>query len=98
MLAWFLKLLGVSSEMTKHLADVTWALQRPAALWIGMALLVPVGFFIHHRHRSSLVRLPSMLRNVLTGCRVAVLALLICVLAGSYLMIDLYIDRRPIIS
>jgi hypothetical protein len=98
MLAWFLKLLGVSSEMTRHLADASWALQRPAAFWIGMALLVPVGMFIHYRHRSSLVTLPSILRNVLTGCRVAVLALMVYVLAGPYLKLDLKLERRPIVA
>src|SRR5262245_37017737 len=98
MLAWFLKQLGVSSEMTRHLADASWALQRPAAFWIGMALLAPVGLFIHYRHRSSLVTLPSMLRNVLTGCRVAVLALMVYVLAGPYLKLDLKLERRPIVA
>ncbi len=98
MLSWFLKLLGVSSEITEHLDKAAFALQRPGLFLLGMLLLVPAAYFIYARQRANLVTLPAALRNLLTACRIVVLALMVSVLAGPYVKLDHRIEKRPIVA
>jgi hypothetical protein len=98
MLSWFLKLLGVSSEITEHLADASFALQRPAVLWTGIVLLAPAAYFIYRRQQTNLITAPLVVRRVLTACRIAVVAMMVLVLASPYVKIDHKIENRPIVA
>ena len=98
MLSWFLKLLGVSSEITEHLADASFALQRPAVWWVGMLALGPIAYFVYRRQQTNLVSAPPVVRRVLTACRIAIVAILALVLASPYVKIDHKIEKRPIVA
>jgi hypothetical protein len=98
MLAWFLKLLGISSEITDHLDDASFAFQRSTMFWLGLLLIAPIGFLIYRRQQANLVSAPAALRAVLTACRVGVLVILVAVLASPYVKIDHRFEKRPIVA
>lgn len=98
MLSWFLKLLGVSSEITDHLNDASFAFQRSAVFWLGLLLIAPIGYLIYRRQQANLVSAPPALRAILTACRVAVLVILVSVLASPYVKIDHKFEKRPIVA
>ena len=54
MIAWLLHLIGASPDFLQHLNDVTLAFQHKRVLWIGFALLVPIGWYIVRRQRRNL--------------------------------------------
>ena len=84
--------------MIEHLDKAQLAFQRPAVLWVGLALLIPVAYFIYTRQRNNLSSLKQRFRIALTATRVIVLAVLIAILAGPYLKIDHQITKRPIVA
>ena len=94
----FLKSIGVTDEVIQHLDKAQLAFQRPAVLWVGLALLIPVAYFIYTRQRNNLSTLATRFRVALTATRVIVLAILIAILAGPYLKIDHQITKRPIVA
>lgn len=94
----FLRSIGVTDEVIQHLDKAQLAFQRPVVFWLGMLLLVPVGYFIYTRQRDNLSTLPPKIRNTLTATRVIVLAILVFILAGPYLKIDHQISKRPIVA
>ena len=94
----FLKSIGVTDEVIEHLDKAQLAFQRPAVLWIGLVLLIPVAYFIYTRQRNNLSVMATKFRVVLTATRVIVLAILIAILAGPYLKIDHQITKRPIVA
>ena len=94
----FLKSIGVTDEVIEHLDKAQLAFQRPAVLWIGLLLLIPVAYFIYIRQRNNLSTLPNKFRIALTATRVIVLIILIAILAGPYLKIDHQISKRPIVA
>ena len=98
MLAWFLRLLGLSQELTDQLVHASFAFQRPAIFWGGLLILIPLGYYIFQRHRHRLIAAPPILHVALSGCRVAILALLVFILAGPYLRIDHTMEKRPIVA
>jgi len=95
---WFLKSLGVSDEVTQHLDKAELAFQRPAVLWCGLLLLVPIGYFIYRRQKENLSTVPKNIRIALTVTRVLILLVLIGTLAGPYLKIDQRLIRKPIVA
>ena len=94
----FLKSIGVTDEVIQHLDKAQLAFQRPAVLWIGLILLIPIGYFIYTRQRKNLSSLPRKIRITLTTTRITVLAILILILAGPYLKLDQQITKRPIVA
>ncbi len=94
----FLKSIGVTDEVIEHLDKAQLAFQRPAVLWIGLVLLIPVAYLIYTRQRDNLSTLPQKFRIALTMTRVIVLAILIAILSGPYLKIDHQITKRPIVA
>ncbi len=94
----FLKSIGITDEVVEHLDKAQLAFQRPAVLWIGLLLLMPVGYFIYIRQRENLSTLSRNIRFALTATRVLVLGILIAILAGPYLKIDHQITKRPIFA
>ncbi len=98
MLPWFLKLLGISSDITEHISDARFSFQRPALFWIGLVLLVPIGYYAYRRQRQNLLTAPPALRGLLTACRIIVLGILVLVLGHPYVKIDHEIEKRPIVA
>lgn len=95
---WLLKSIGVGGDITSRVDDLQWMLARPMAAWIGLALLVPVTWFIIRRHRRNLPHVGAAARWVLNFCRVAVLLLLVMVLAGPYVRIEEQVTRKPVLA
>jgi hypothetical protein len=98
MLIRILQWLGVSDEILARLDHAVLAFQRPGLLWVGIALLVPAGWFIIRRQRRNLATASPALRAALDITRLAVLAVLVLVLAGPYLKIDYSIEKRPVVA
>ena len=98
MIAWLLHLIGASPDFLQHLDDVTLAFQHKRVLWIGFALLVPIGWYIVRRQRRNLATVSPRLRLALSALRIAVLALMVTILAGPYLKLDHQNERKPIVA
>ena len=98
MLKWFLKTIGVADDLLVRLDQAVLAVQRPGLFWVGLALLLPVGWFIVRRQRQNLAGVPAALRGALGATRIAVVALLVLVLAGPYLKVDYSVDKRPVVA
>jgi hypothetical protein len=98
MVAWFLRFIGVSKDFLQHLEDARLTVQRPAVLWLGLALLVPLAVLIYRRQRQNLSSIPQPLIASLSAIRVLILALLVVVLAGPFLKIDHKNERKPIVA
>jgi len=94
----FLKSIGVTDEVMQHLDKAQLSFQRPAVLWIGLVLLIPIGYFIYTRQRKNLSTLPRKVQIILTATRLTVLAIMIAILAGPYLKIDHQVTKRPIVA
>ena len=94
----FLRSIGVTDEVLQHLDKAVLDFQRPAVLWVGLALLIPVGYLIVTRQRENLNTVPRRYQWLLSGTRISVLLILIAVLAGPYLKVDLQITKRPIVA
>jgi hypothetical protein len=93
-----LRSIGVTDEISSHLEHVTPDIQRPAWLWLGLGLLVPIAWFIYRRQRQNLATVPPSLRAALTVTRVLILLLLVLTLSGPYLKLDMKIDKKPIVA
>ncbi len=98
MVPWLLKVLGISDEFLQHLDEVQLSVQHPLVLWIGLALLVPVGWFIFRRQQLNLASSPLPVRIILSLTRILVLALLVIVLSGPYLKLDHQAEKKPIVA
>ena len=94
----FLKSIGVGEEITGDLEQVQIAFQRPAVLWIGLLLLIPVAYFVYVRQRNNLGTVPKRFRVALSVMRVSILAILIVVASGPYLKIDHRVTKKPIFA
>jgi hypothetical protein len=98
MMAWFLKLIGMNEEIVAHLNEVSVTFQRPAVLWVGLALLGPIAFFIYQRQLHNLGTTRLGLRLALSATRIAILLLLVLVSADPYLKIDHESEKKPIVA
>ncbi len=98
MIHWFLHTIGVSDEILTHLGQASPAFQHPSALWIGLPLMLPLGWFIYQRQRMNLGGISRRLQNGLTATRVIILLILIFVLSGPYLSLDQSVEKRPILA
>jgi hypothetical protein len=95
---WLARSAGIGHELATRIDRVEWHWARPAALWIGLALLVPVGVWIARRHASRMPWLSPGMRRTLTACRIGVLALLVFILAGPFVRLDETIEERPVVA
>jgi hypothetical protein len=95
---WLARSAGIGHELATRIDRAEWHWARPAALWIGLALLVPVGVWIARRHASRMPWLSPGMRRTLTACRIGVLALLVFILAGPFVRLDETIEERPVVA
>lgn len=93
-----LKSIGVADEIRSHLEHVTLHVQRPAWLWLGLALIVPIALFIYRRQRENLASVPRGLRLALTTARVLIVLLLVLALSAPYLKLDMKLEKKPLLA
>jgi hypothetical protein len=93
-----LKSIGVADEIRSHLEHVTLHVQRPAWLWLGLALVVPIAWFIYRRQRENLATVPRALRLALTTTRVLIVLLLVLTLSAPYLKLDMKLEKKPLLA
>jgi len=63
MLTRLLRLIGVGEEILVRLDQAVLVFHRPGLLWLGLALLLPVGYFIVRRQRTNLATASPRLRR-----------------------------------
>jgi hypothetical protein len=97
-MGWLLRTLGLSDDMVAHLHEVKLAVHHEKIFWAGLALLVPISYFVYRRQQHNLRNVPAGLRLALTLTRVAVLLLLVLVLADPYAKIDHDSEKKPIVA
>ena len=95
---WLARAAGIGHEMATRIDRAEWHWARPAVLWIGLALLVPLGLWIARRHAARMPWLSPGLRRTLTVCRIGVLALLVFILAGPFVRLEETIEERPVVA
>lgn len=93
-----LRVLGLDDGFRENLSDVSLAFQNPLALYVGGALVVPVGLWVYLRQRANLAGAPRPVRLALTATRVIVLALLVLMLSGPYAKLELKSERKPVVA
>jgi len=89
---------GIGDELATRIDRVEWHWARPAVLWIGLALLVPLGIWIARRHATRMPWLTPGLRRTLSACRMGVLALVVFILAGPFVRLVETVEERPIVA
>ena len=95
---WLARTAGIGHELATRIDRVEWHWARPAALWIGLALLVPLGMWIARRHAARMPWLSPRLRRTLTACRIAVLAIVTFILAGPFVRLEETVEERPVVA
>ncbi|MDA1039489.1 MAG: hypothetical protein O3A37_04265 [Planctomycetota bacterium] len=96
--SWLARNAGIGHELATRIDRVEWHWARPAVLWIGLALLVPLGIWIARRHAARMPWLSRGRRRMLTFCRIGVLALLVFVLAAPFVRLEETIEERPVVA
>jgi hypothetical protein len=94
----FLKIIRSGDAITQNVDQVEWTLARPAVLWVGLMLLVVIGFGIVLRHRSRLPHVGAGPRALLSTCRIGVLFLLILALSGPYVRFEETVEQKAIVA
>jgi len=97
-MGWLLKMIGVSDSIATRLDHARLMWTRPALLWIGLALMIPLSVFIVWRHRTSLGHISPAARRWLSACRIGILLLLVIVLGEPYLRLVEPITRKPVLA
>ena len=98
MIAWLLQSIGISDEFVQHLDQATLAFQRPLALWLGLALLAPIGVMVYRRQRRNLGAVPPWLVVALSATRILILLLLVVALSGPTIKLDYKHEKRPVVA
>jgi hypothetical protein len=96
--AWIARFLGIGHDLASRIDRVEWHWARPDLLGAGLALLVPVGFWIVRRHRERMPWLSRRSRRALDVCRIAMLALLVFVIAGPTLRLEERLEEKPVVA
>ena len=90
--------LGITDDVLEHLDHAQLAFQRPALLWAGLVLLIPVGYFIYRRQRENLNTVPPRYRLALTATRIVILLLLVIVLVVGVVGVSAYLVVRQVLE
>ena len=96
--AWIARFLGIGHELASRIDRVEWHWARPDLLAAGLALLVPVGWWIVRRHRERMPWLSRRARRALDVCRIAMFALLVFVVAGPTLRLEERLAEKPVVA
>src|SRR5690349_11967862 len=98
MLNWLLKQANVGDVFLEHRGELTYHVQYPFALLIGLPLVLLVGVGIYVLQRRNLKSSPASLVLALTACRTFILALLVAVLAGPFVKLETARESRPVFA
>lgn len=98
LIGWLLSLINVDPEIVRQVdqAQLIWG--RPMLLYIGLALLFPIGWLIHHRHMRNLPHLSNPMRRLLTACRVTVLLILVLILGAPKIHLEKTSTQKPVVA
>ncbi len=97
MIARFLQSVGVGGDFLQHVEHVRLAVQHPAALWVGLGLLVPLAIHIYRRQQRLAAASPWLV-PALTVTRVTVLLLLVLALSGPFLKLEYQREKRSVVT
>jgi hypothetical protein len=98
MLNWLLRQANVGDVFLEHRGELTYHVQYPLALLIGLPLVLLVGVGIFVLQRRNLKSSPTSLVLALTVCRTFILALLVAVLAGPFVKLETARENRPVFA
>jgi hypothetical protein len=98
MLNWLLKQANVGDVFLEHRGELTYHVQYPLALLVGLPLVLLVGVGIYVLQRRNLKSSPRSLVLALTVCRTFILALLVAVLAGPFVKLETARENRPVFA
>jgi hypothetical protein len=98
MLNWLLKQANVGDVFLEHRGELTYHVQYPLALFIGLPLVLLVGVGIFALQRRNLKSSPTSLVFALTVCRTFILALLVAALAGPFVKLETARENRPVFA
>lgn len=98
MIAWLLNQIGIESDITSRLEHARWLLTQPLVLWLGLAIMVPVGIMIFLRHSRNFPNLAPWCRGLLTTFRISVLVILVILLSGPFIRVREPVQQKPILA
>lgn len=98
MLNWLLRQANVGDVFLEHLGELTYHVQYPVALYVGIPLVAIAAIGIYVRQRRNLKSSPRSSILALTGCRTFILALLVAILAGPFVKLETSRENRPIFA
>jgi hypothetical protein len=98
MLNWLLRQANVGDVFLEHRGELTYHVQYPLALFVGLPLVLLVGVGIFVLQRRNLKSSPTSLVLALTVCRTFVLAVLVAVLAGPFVKLETARESRPVFA
>jgi hypothetical protein len=98
MLNWFLRQANVGEVFLEHPGEITYHVQYPLVLYIGLPIVALLGVGIFVLQRRNLKSSPRSLIAALTACRVFILALLVFVLAGPFVKLETERENRPVFA
>src|SRR5262245_19440440 len=98
MLNWLLRQANVGDVFFEHRGELTYHVQYPFALVVGLPLVLLVGASIYILQRRNLKSSPRSLVLALTICRTFILALLVAVLAGPFVKLETARENRPVFA
>jgi hypothetical protein len=93
-----LERLGVDPVLREHWSDVRLAFQYPEFLWACLVILPLAAWAIIRRHRESIAGVPPASRRLLSGLRIAVLAILLFILSAPFLSLDVQSQVKPLVA
>src|SRR5262245_37030377 len=98
MFNWLLRQANVSDVFLEHRGELTYHVQYPLAVAVGLPLVLLVGVGIYVLQRRNLKSSPRSLVLALTACRTFILALLVAVMAGPFDQLETARENRPVLA
>jgi hypothetical protein len=98
MLNWLLRQANVSDVFLEHRGELTYHVQYPLVLYVGLPVILVLGIATFLLQRRNLRSSPISLIVALTACRVFILALLVTVLAGPFVKLETARENRPVFA
>src|SRR5262245_49068764 len=98
MLNWLLRQANVGDVFLEHPGELTYHVQYPLVLYVGLPVVALLGIGIFILQRRNLKSSPTSLIAALTACRVFILGLLVLVLAGPFVKLETARENRPVFA
>lgn len=95
---WLLRQANVGEVFLEHRGELTYHVQNPLVLYIGLPVVALLGLGVFVLQRRNLKSSPVSLIAALTACRVFILALLVLVLSGPFVKLETARENRPVFA